>query len=212
MTTIRDKLEVFHKLIYEDEEEKYKKILKELEEKKQFLIESKKLEIEKRREEALRKKNLLEEAEKNRIISEKTQEMKSRFLSKRNDILEDLIASLEEKANSFTSTAEYVDIVTRDISKVIENLGEKELIITITEEDEKKLSDSILKMGKKYNKNITINTVKKSRLIGGFVITDRDRTYSIDNSYKSIIEENRYKIGKRLYDAIEKAGDIQWKI
>jgi len=212
MSTIRDKLEVFHKLIYEDEEEKYKKILKELEEKKQFLIESKKLEIEKRREEALRKKNLLEEAEKNRIISEKTQEMKSRFLSKRNDILEDLIASLEEKANSFTSTAEYVDIVTRDISKVIENLGEKELIITITEEDEKKLSDSILKMGKKYNKNITINTVKKSRLIGGFVITDRDRTYSIDNSYKSIIEENRYKIGKRLYDAIEKAGDIQWKI
>lgn len=212
MTTIRDKLEVFHKLIYEGEEEKYKKILKELEEKKQFLIESKKLEIEKRREEALRKKNLLEEAEKNRIISEKTQEMKSRFLSKRNDILEDLIASLEEKANSFTSTAEYVDIVTRDISKVIENLGEKELIITITEEDEKKLSDSILKMGKKYNKNITINTVKKSRLIGGFVITDRDRTYSIDNSYKSIIEENRYKIGKRLYDAIEKAGDIQWKI
>lgn len=212
MTTIKDKLEVFRKLIYEDEEEKYKSILKELEGKKEDLIKSKKLEVEKRREEVLRRKNLLEETEKNRIISEKTQEMKYKLLSKRNDILEDLVVSLEEKAEKFTFTAEYIDIVAKDISKEIENLDEKELIITISEEDREKLADSILEIGQKYNKNITIQTVEKSKLIGGFVVSDKDRTYNIDNSYKTIIEENRYEIGKRLYEALEKAGDIQWKI
>jgi len=212
MTTIKDKLEVFRKLIYEDEEEKYMNILKELEEKKENLIESKKLELEKRKEEVLSKKALLEKAERNKIISEKTQEMKSKLLSKRNDIIEDLIASLEEKANSFTFTAEYIDIVVKDISKAIENLNEKELIITISEEDREKLSNSILEIGRKYNKNVTIYTVPKSKLIGGFIVSDKDRTYNIDNSYKTIIEENRYKIGKRLYEALEKAGDIQWKI
>lgn len=212
MTTIKDKLEVFRKLIYEDEEEKYKEILKDLEEKKENLIESKRLEVEKRKEEVFRRKALLEKTEKNKIISEKTQEMKSRFLSKRNDILEDLILSLKEKAKNFTFSAEYIDIVAKDISKVIENLDEEELVITIAEDDREKLTNSILEIGQKYNKNIAIYTVEKSGLIGGFVVSDKDRTYNIDNSYKTIIEESRYKIGKRLYEALDKAGDIQWKI
>jgi len=54
--------------------------------------------------------------------------------------------------------------------------------------------------------------VPKSKIIGGFIISDKEKTYNIDNSYKTIIEENRYEIGKRLYKALEEAGDLQWKI
>ena len=212
MITIKDKLDIFRKLIYEEEEEKYKKTLKDLDEKARNLIENKKLEIEKKKEEMAKKEAILEETQKNRIISERRQELNSKLLLKRKEILEDLIASLKEKAINFTLTDEYKDAVIKSISEVLLKIDDRDLIITITEEDRKKLESSIFNLAKINNKNISISTVPKSNIIGGFIISDKEKTYNIDNSYKTIIEENRYEIGKRLYKALEEAGDLQWKI
>lgn len=212
MITIKDKLDIFRKLIYEEEEEKYKKALKDLDEKARHLIENKKLEIEKKKEEMAKKEAILEETQKNRIISERRQELNSKLLLKRKEILEDLIASLKEKAINFTLTDEYKDAVIKSISEVLLKIDDRDLIITITEEDRKKLESSIFNLAKVNNKSISISTVPKSKIIGGFIISDKEKTYNIDNSYKTIIEENRYEIGKRLYKALEEAGDLQWKI
>lgn len=212
MITIKDKLDIFRKLIYEEEEEKYKKALKDLDEKARNLIENKKLEIEKKKEEMAKKEAILEETQKNRIISERRQELNSKLLLKRKEILEDLIASLKEKAINFTLTDEYKDAVIKSISEVLLKIDDRDLIITITEEDRKKLESSIFNLAKVNNKSISISTVPKSNIIGGFIISDKEKTYNIDNSYKTIIEENRYEIGKRLYKALEEAGDLQWKI
>jgi vacuolar-type H+-ATPase subunit E/Vma4 len=212
MITINDKLDIFRKLIYEEEEEKYKKALKDLDEKARNLIENKKLEIEKKKEEMAKKEAILEETQKNRIISERRQELNSKLLLKRKEILEDLIASLKEKAINFTLTDEYKDAVIKSISEVLLKIDDRDLIITITEEDRKKLESSIFNLAKVNNKSISISTVPKSKIIGGFIISDKEKTYNIDNSYKTIIEENRYEIGKRLYKALEEAGDLQWKI
>lgn len=212
MITIKDKLDIFRKLIYEEEEEKYKKALKDLDEKARHLIENKKLEIEKKKEEMAKKEAILEETQKNRVISERRQELNSKLLLKRKEILEDLIASLKEKAINFTLTDEYKDAVIKSISEVLLKIDDRDLIITITEEDRKKLESSIFNLAKVNNKSISISTVPKSKIIGGFIISDKEKTYNIDNSYKTIIEENRYEIGKRLYKALEEAGDLQWKI
>jgi vacuolar-type H+-ATPase subunit E/Vma4 len=212
MITIKDKLDIFRKLIYEEEEEKYKKALKDLDEKARHLIENKKLEIEKKKEEMAKKEALLKETQKNRIISERRQELNSKLLLKRKEILEDLIASLKEKAINFTLTDEYKYAVIKSISEVLLKIDDRDLIITITEEDRKKLESSIFNLAKVNNKSISISTVPKSKIIGGFIISDKEKTYNIDNSYKTIIEENRYEIGKRLYKALEEAGDLQWKI
>lgn len=212
MITIKDKLDIFRKLIYEEEEEKYKKALKDLDEKARHLIENKKLEIEKKKEEMAKKEALLKETQKNRIISERRQELNSKLLLKRKEILEDLIASLKEKAINFTLTDEYKDAVIKSISEVLLKIDDRDLIITIAEEDRKKLESSIFNLAKVNNKSISISTVPKSKIIGGFIISDKEKTYNIDNSYKTIIEENRYEIGKRLYKALEEAGDLQWKI
>lgn len=212
MITIKDKLDIFRKLIYEEEEEKYKKALKDLDEKARHLIENKKLEIEKKKEEMAKKEAILEETQKNRIISERRQELNSKLLLKRKEILEDLIASLKEKAINFTLTDEYKNAVIKSISEVLLKIDDRDLIITIAEEDRKKLESSIFNLAKVNNKSISISTVPKSKIIGGFIISDKEKTYNIDNSYKTIIEENRYEIGKRLYKALEEAGDLQWKI
>lgn len=154
----------------------------------------------------------MKETQKNRIISERRQELNSKLLLKRKEILEDLIASLKEKAINFTLTDEYKYAVIKSISEVLLKIDDRDLIITITEEDRKKLESSIFNLAKINNKSISISTVPKSKIIGGFIISDKEKTYNIDNSYKTIIEENRYEIGKRLYKALEEAGDLQWKI
>lgn len=212
MITIKDKLEIFNKLIYEEEEEKYRKALEELESRNKEILEKKKLELKNKREEELKRKKLLEERQKNNIVSQKSQEIKSKLLSKRKEILEDLIDSLEEKANSYTFTDEYKVTLVKEISKLVETINDREIIITITEDDKPKIEDDILKIADRYNKKIYISTVKKSILIGGFILSDTEKTYAIDNSYKTIIEENRYEIGKRLYRALEEAGDFKWTI
>jgi len=119
---------------------------------------------------------------------------------------------LKEKAINFTLTDEYKDAVIKSISEVLLKIDDRDLIITIAEEDRKKLESSIFNLAKVNNKSISISTVPKSKIIGGFIISDKEKTYNIDNSYKTIIEENRYEIGKRLYKALEEAGDLQWKI
>jgi vacuolar-type H+-ATPase subunit E/Vma4 len=43
-------------------------------------------------------------------------------------------------------------------------------------------------------------------MIGGFIL--KYETYNLDNSFKTIIDENRYLIGKRLYSALEKTGEL----
>src|SRR5690606_7873670 len=153
MITIKDKLDIFRKLIYEEEEEKYKKALKDLDEKARNLIENKKLEIEKKKEEMAKKEAILEETQKNRIISERRQELNSKLLLKRKEILEDLIASLKEKAINFTLTDEYKDAVIKSISEVLLKIDDRDLIITIAEEDRKKLESSIFNLAKVNNKS-----------------------------------------------------------
>ena len=75
------------------------------------------------------------------------------------------------------------------------------------EKDKVNLEDSILNLGKENNKDISFNIVV-SDIIGGFILSDKDMSYNLDNSFKTIIEENRYLIGKRLYSSLEKTGGL----
>jgi hypothetical protein len=43
--------------------------------------------------------------------------------------------------------------------------------------------------------------------IGGFVISNSEKTYNIDHSLKTLIEEKEYTIGQRLCLALGKAGE-----
>ena len=46
-----------------------------------------------------------------------------------------------------------------------------------------------------------------THISGGFIISDNAKPYNLDSTFKTIIEENRYEIGKALYSSLEKAGE-----
>jgi vacuolar-type H+-ATPase subunit E/Vma4 len=208
MITIDDKLETFYKLVFKEEEAKSKEILEELEKRNKSLIAEKKLELEEKKQETIKRKKKLAEIQKNEMVSKATQDNRKEILSKSEELLEDVIESLKRKSEEFTKSKGYEDYILGRIENVIKSLEEKEIIISLRENDKSQLEDSIIKIGKKYNKTILFNEVRKD-IIGGFIISDQNKTYNLDNSFKTIIEQNRYDIGKRLHISLGEAGDLR---
>ena len=207
MITLDDKLDIFYKVVFKEEEEKCKKALEELEEKNRSILEEKKIELAKRKEEIINRRRILAETQKNEMLSKATQENRGKILEKREEVLRDLISSLEDRAREFVLSHDYNDYVLSKIEDLIREIDEKEIIIGLKEKDKVNLEDSILNLGKENNKDIFFNIVV-SDIIGGFILSDKDMSYNLDNSFKTIIEENRYLIGKRLYSSLEKTGGL----
>ncbi|MDR7857396.1 V-type ATP synthase subunit E [Tissierella sp.] len=205
MITLEDKLDIFYKMIFKEEEERSKKALEELEANNKLILESKKIELENKKEEIIERRRLLAEIQKNELLSKYNQEDRNAILIKKEEALGDLIKSLEDKARSFTSTEEYKDYILHGIEDVIKDMEEKEVTIGLIEEDKLRFEDFILKLGKEYGKNIIFDIVS-NHIIGGFIL--KYESYNLDSSFKTIIDENRYLIGKRLYSSLEKTGEL----
>lgn len=208
MITIDDKLETFYKLVFKEEEAKSKKILEELEKNNKKVIEEKRIELEEKKQETIKRKKNLGEIQKNEMVSKATQDNRRKILSKSEELLEDVIESLKERSEEFTKSKDYQNYILGKIEKLIKDLEEKEIIISLTDKDKVKLQESIIKMGKENNKSILFNEAKKD-IIGGFILSDQKKTYNLDNSFKTIIEQNRYAIGKRLHLSLGEAGDLR---
>ena len=207
MITLEDKLDIFYKVVFKEEEEKCKMALEELEKRNSLTLEEKKVELEKKKEETIARRKHLAETQKNEMLSKAIQENRGKILVKREEILRDLISSLENKAKEFVSSKDYKDFVVNKIVSVIKEIDEKEIVIGLLEKDKLNLEESILQLGKDNNKDISFNIIT-SDIIGGFILSDKDRSYNLDNSFKTIIEENKYLIGKRLYSSLEKTGGL----
>lgn len=207
MITLDDKLDIFYKVVFKEEEEKCKKALEELEERNKLALEEKIVELEKKKEETITRRKLLAETQKNEMLSKAIGENRSRILVKREETLTDLISSLENKAREFVLLKDYKDYILDKILNVIKEIEEEEIVIGLLEKDKKDLEEAIRQLGEDNNKNISFYTVA-SDIIGGFILSDKNRSYNLDNSFKTIIEENKYLIGKRLYSSLEKTGGL----
>lgn len=206
MITLEDKLDIFHKIVLKHEEEKCKEILEELEEKNNNTIKEKEEILQKRKKEIINRRFQLAEVQKNEIVSKAIQENRERVLSKRQEALDDLILALEEKARQFVATEEYNVYLINSIEKLINTSDDKEVTIYLREADKLNFEKDILSLGKEKGIKITLNITEKD-IIGGFIISDENKTYNLDNSFKTIIEENKYSIGKILYKSLEEAGE-----
>ncbi|OLS03639.1 V-type ATP synthase subunit E [Tissierella creatinophila] len=207
MITIEDKLDIFYKLVFKNEEEKAQERLENIEIQHKRILNDKIVELEKMKEQNINRRKNLAQIQKNEMISKAIGEDKRKLLIKREELLKDLISSLEIKAKEFTSTIEYREYMLKRLKDTLKESDEKDIIIKLNKEDSKKLQKELLEVAKEFNENLSFEELNKDA-IGGFVITDKAKTYSLDNSFKSIIEENRYKIGKELYTSLEKIGDL----
>lgn len=207
MINIEYKLDIFNQIVLKEQEAKAKEELEVLEKRNNEIFEQKRKELENNKKELVNRRIQLAQIQKNEMISKATQENREDLLAKREELLLDLILSLEKRAKDFTDTPEYKLYLIRKVKKYIKDISDNDLVITILDKDKEIFDQGLEQIANENGKNIEIE-IATDQKIGGFIISDKNRTYNLDSTFKTIIEEQRYHIGKALYSSLEEVGEI----
>ncbi|MCX7884334.1 MAG: V-type ATP synthase subunit E [Caloramator sp.] len=200
MITIEEKLNLFTKLIYDKIEKENESLLKKFNLEYGNLLDEKKKEFEKQAEQ-LRKENEKNiEKQKLQIISKAKIEEKKIILEKRKEIFDEVLDALMAYCDDFTDKDEYREMFLNDLSKILKEMDSiNNLQITITSKDFKRFKDVILNM---FNdKNVDLN--EDNDIIGGFIITDKEKNIRIDMSMKDRILNSKELIGEKIFEALQ---------
>lgn len=210
MITVEEKLDVFTKLVLEKVQKEYEEKKKEIDEKNSQAIHKHRSQINEKANKIVENMVSRGEIQKNRLISRAKIERKRVVLSKKEELLEKLINNIETKAVQFTYEDDYKGYLENSLSVVLENLKNKEsIILFFTDKDRSKYEKVIVNIVKKKGfdtEKVQIQSLD-SRLIGGVIAIDQEKTIKVDCSIKTKIEDNRNLIGQILYDALDREED-----
>lgn len=206
MITVEEKLEIFHKIVYREEEEKFQRALKELEEMNLQALEDKRKELEAHRDEIVRRKISMAKIERNEAMAKAIEKNKAQLRQKRKDLQEQLLKEILKKADQFVDTDEYYEYLCENINKYLKEFESNEVVVYVREKDKESIKGCIKGLVAVTGKSFVIETMSDEK-IGGFVISNSEKTYNIDHSLKTLIEEKEYTIGQRLCLALGKAGE-----
>ncbi len=206
MITVEEKLEIFHKIVYREEEEKFQRALKELEEMNLQALEDKRKELEAHRDEIVRRKISMAKIERNEAMAKAIEKNKAQLRQKRKDLQDQLLKEILKKADQFVDTDEYYEYLCENINKYLKEFESNEVVVYVREKDKESIKGCIKGLVAVTGKSFVIETMSDEK-IGGFVISNSEKTYNIDHSLKTLIEEKEYTIGQRLCLVLGKAGE-----
>lgn len=206
MITVEEKLEIFLKIVYREEEEKFQRALKELEDMNLKALEDKRKELETHRDEIVRRKISMARIERNEAMAKAIEKNKAQLRQKRKDLQDQLLKEILKKADHFVDTDEYYEYLCENINKYLKEFENNEVVVYVREKDKESIKGCIKGLVAVTGKSFVIETMSDEK-IGGFVISNSEKTYNIDHSLKTLIEEKEYTIGQRLSLALGKAGE-----
>lgn len=207
MITVEDKLNIFYRIVLEKEEKRSMEILEELSKKNDAAIKEYTEKLSKKKEELIHKKVKNAEIKRNENVSTATENAKSRILNKKKELLVDLMGQIFKRVEEFVESSQYEDYLLNEIGAMNDEVENQNIVIYLKNNDINRFSGKISGLLNKKGKKTTLERIKDD-IIGGFMLSDEGKTYLIDNTFKTKIEENEYIIGESLYEKLEEAGDI----
>lgn len=198
MLDIEAKLSSFRKMVWDEEKEKTDQELFQSTEKNSAFLDSKN-EIRKEDfEKKVKDRDVFLEIRKNEEISKISEEEKNRFFAYKEELLDDFYEKLIEKLKAYKKTAEYKNNLQKQIKDKIKSLSlnEEEIIVAVVEEDLNLISFK------------NIETINNS-FIGGFMLIDINREFRYNFTFRQKIRENKYELGKKLYQVFESEGSYE---
>lgn len=212
MITIEEKFNVFTKLVFERIQQESQGLLQKMEESNQRILKAKEKELTEQKdwfiEEMMQKGN----ARKNQMIAKANMEKRIKLLEKKQELLQQLLLHIKKKAVVFTKELEYEVFLKKNLDTVLESLREeKALTLYVTPKDlqsYKEMLSNILKE-KGYENHRQRILEAEEDILGGMIVLNEEKTLRIDVSILSLIEDIEKEAGKRLYEVLEKEGEIR---
>lgn len=192
MLDLEAKLSSFRKMVWDEEKEKTDQELFQSTEKNSAFLDSKneirKEDFEKR----IKDRDVFLEIRKNEEISKISEEEKNKFFAYKEELLDDFYEKLIEKLKAYKKTDQYKNNLQKMISDKIKNLSldEDKIIVAVVEEDLNLIDFK------------NVETINNS-FIGGFMLIDINKEFRYNFTYRQKIRENKYELGKKLYQVFE---------
>ena len=185
-------------MIFEEENQRADARLRALESQNESKVQRRTAELLAKKEDTIKRRLSAANLRKQEIIANQDQTNTEALLQRREEIVEDLLVRVKEKAANYSRTPRYETMLCERINELLRETEEQQFILQVRTEDLERVKGCV----KGSNKDITFEILPADR-IAGFVMQDSRRTYAIDNTVANRIERNRYSIVRALYQELE---------
>lgn len=206
MILLENKISIFNKIVFLKKKEECDALIKEEEEKAEKAIAEKVESLKKDREEYIKRRVSLAEKSGYEKIAKANEEKRVLALQEDEKLLNRLLASLENKLKEFAKTDEYVKFETYNFKRALDEIDEDSIYLYIRNDENPDLVGALKKVAEEKNVKLIVDELYDYH-IGGFIISDINRSYNIDLSLKNRVEDMRYEIGAMLHNKLREAGD-----
>ena len=207
MILLENKIAIFNKIVFLKQKEECEKRIREEREKAEKIL-SEKIESLKKDEEAFVDRRVtLAKRRGYELIASVEEQKRVLFLEEDEKLLNELIETLSQKLLEFTKTEEYVNLEAENFTNILDEIDEKSIYLYVKNDENKKLIEKFKEIAKEKDVELNIDELFEYH-IGGFIISDMERTYNINLSLKNKLEDMRYEIGSMLHEKLKERGEV----
>lgn len=211
MITIEEKLNVFNKLVLGQVQQEFQEKYDEINRKNNEIIEDHKKKLQKKKERIIQDYITKGKNEKNKLISQANINKKRLILTRKQEFIQRVVEGLYEKAQQFCHSNEYQKFLMGILDMLLPKFeGQNGITIYMNKSDMDRFSSIVKEKAISFGfnqENINIE-VFNEEIFGGIMVFNEDKTLKMDYSINTIIEENRWLIGQKVYEALQESGDI----
>ena len=207
MILLENKIAIFNKIVFLKQKEECEKRIREEREKADKIL-AEKIESLKKDEEAfVNRRVTLAKRRGYELIASVEEQKRVLFLEEDEKLLNELLETLSQKLLEFTKTDEYVNLETENFKNILDEIDEKRIYLYVKNNENEKLIEKFKEIAKEKGVDLIIDELFEYH-IGGFIISDMDRTYNINLSLKNKLEDMRYEIGSMLHEKLKERGEV----
>lgn len=207
MILLENKIAIFNKIVFLKQKEECEKRIREEKEKADKIL-AEKIESLKKDEEAfVNRRVTLAKRRGYELIASVEEQKRVLFLEEDEKLLNELLETLSQKLLEFTKTDEYVNLETENFKNILDEIDEKSIYLYVKNNENEKLIEKFKEIAKEKGVDLIIDELFEYH-IGGFIISDMDRTYNINLSLKNKLEDMRYDIGSMLHEKLKERGEV----
>lgn len=197
-----EKIEIFTKLVLGGAERECGARLERLREEHRLAVETRERELGERTLHVVERARQLANRRKNQLVSKVREESRRTMLHERERILELFIGDLTSRLRGMRGGEEYVRYREACLKRGLEELGTDAPKVLVNEDE----VESWRAVDPGAGRTMTVEPSPRD-LVGGMVLIDPVKGFSLDYSFATAIEGLRYDMGKRLHSIIGTVGD-----
>lgn len=207
MILLENKIAIFNKIVFLKQKEECEKRIREEREKADKILAEKIKSLKKDEEAFVNRRVTLAKRRGYELIASVEEQKRVLFLEEDEKLLNELLETLSQKLLEFTKTDEYVNLEAENFKNILDEIDEKSIYLYVKNNENEKLIEKFKEIAKEKGVDLIIDELFEYH-IGGFIISDMDRTYNINLSLKNKLEDMRYEIGSMLHEKLKERGEV----